>query len=108
MRRHTDEIKIAVSAALFCGVMLLIYVVVPQSIRIPTATTTLKEAPATAAEAEAATGSASSGSDFPIYNQESNYQDNPQVRILPQIILIPLTHHPMNRIPPIRMVLLMK
>ena len=77
MRRHTDEIKIAVSAALFCGVMLLIYVVVPQSIRIPTATTTLKEAPATAAEAEAATGSTSSGSDFPIYNQESNYQDNP-------------------------------
>lgn len=70
--KYTDELHIAGTAALLCAAMLAISVVVPQEIRIPTANTTLEEAPETAAEAEAQAEEAG----FPIYTQESNYDYN--------------------------------
>ena len=64
--RYKDEFHIASTAVLLSMAMFGISVVVPKESRVPTAKTTLTEAPETAAEqAEQA--------EFPIYSQDSNY-----------------------------------
>ena len=75
--RYKDEFHIASTAVLLSMAMFGISVVVPKESLVPTAKTTLVEAPETAAEAEAA----AEQTEFPIYNQESNYDtsyDNSQ------------------------------
>lgn len=75
--KYRDEFRIASTAILLSVAMFGISVVVPKESRVPTAKTTLVEAPGTAAEAEAA----AEQTEFPIYNQESNYDtsyDNSQ------------------------------
>lgn len=75
--KYRDEFRIASTAILLSVAMFGISVVVPKESRVPTAKTTLVEAPETAAEAEAA----AEQTEFPIYNQESNYDtsyDNSQ------------------------------
>lgn len=71
--KYRDEFHIASTAILLSVAMFGISVVVPKESRVPTAKTTLVEAPETAAEAEAA---AEEQSEFPIYSQESNYDDS--------------------------------
>ena len=66
--RYKDEFHIASTAVLLSMAMFGISVVVPKESRVPTAKTTLTEAPETAAEAEAA-----QQEEFPIYSQDSNY-----------------------------------
>ena len=66
--RYKDEFHIASTAVLLSMAMFGISVVVPKESRVPTAKTTLTEAPETAAEAEAA-----QQAEFPIYSQDSNY-----------------------------------
>ena len=67
--RYRDEFRIASTAVLLSISMVVISAVVPKESRVPTAKTTLTEAPTTAAEAEAEAQQA----EFPIYTQESNY-----------------------------------
>ena len=67
--RYKDELHIASTAILLSVALAGISVIVPKESRVPTAKTTLEEAPETAAEAEAAAEEAG----FPIYTQESNY-----------------------------------
>lgn len=71
--KYRDEFHIASTAILLSVAMFGISVVVPKESRVPTAKTTLTEAPETAAEAEA---EAAEQYDFPIYSQESNYGDS--------------------------------
>ena len=66
--KYKDEFHIASTAILLCAAMLGISAVVPKESRVPTAQTTLQEAPETAAEA-----AAEQQAEFPIYTQESNY-----------------------------------
>ena len=68
--RYKDEFHIASTAVLLSMAMFGISVVVPKESRVPTAKTTLTEAPETAAEAEAA-----QQAEFPIYSQDSNYDE---------------------------------
>ena len=63
--KYRDEFHIASTAILLSVAMVGISVVVPKESRVPTAKTTLTEAPETAAEAEAA-----QQEEFPIYSQE--------------------------------------
>lgn len=67
--RYKDELHIASTAILLSVALAGISVIVPKESRVPTAKTTLEEAPETAAEAEAA----AEETGFPIYTQESNY-----------------------------------
>ena len=70
--KYRDEFHIASTAILLSVAMVGISVVVPKESRVPTAKTTLTEAPETAAEAEAA-----QQEEFPIYSQEdSSYDDS--------------------------------
>lgn len=66
--KYRDEFRIGATAVFLSLSMLGISVVVPKESRIPTAKTTLTEAPETAAEAEQ-----QQQAEFPIYTQESNY-----------------------------------
>ena len=68
--KYRDEFHIASTAILLSVAMVGISVVVPKENRVPTAKTTLTEAPETAAEAEAA-----QQEEFPIYSQDSNYDE---------------------------------
>ena len=68
--KYRDEFHIASTAILLSVAMVGISVVVPKESRVPTAKTTLTEAPETAAEAEAA-----QQEEFPIYSQDSNYDE---------------------------------
>ena len=70
--RYKDEFHIASTAVLLSMAMFGISVVVPKESRVPTAKTTLTEAPETAAEqAEQA-----EQAEFPIYSQDSNYDSS--------------------------------
>ena len=69
--KYRDEFHIASTAILLSVAMVGISVVVPKESRVPTAKTTLTEAPETAAEAEAA-----QQEEFPIYSQEDSSYDN--------------------------------
>lgn len=73
--RYKDEIRIGVMAACFCCVMVLIYAAVPKDVSILKArsTSTFKEAPETAAEAQAQAESDAEDAGFTIYSQDSNY-----------------------------------
>ena len=64
--RYKDEFHIASTAVLLSMAMFGISVVVPKESRVPTAKTTLTEAPETAAEQ----------AEFPIYSQDSNYDSS--------------------------------
>ena len=64
--KYRDEFHIASTAILLSVAMVGISVVVPKESRVPTAKTTLTEAPETAAEAEAA-----QQKEFPIYSQDT-------------------------------------
>ena len=67
--RYKDEFHIASTAVLLSMAMFGISVVVPKESRVPTAKTTLTEAPETAAEQAAQ-------AEFPIYSQDSNYDSS--------------------------------
>ena len=69
--KYRDEFHIASTAILLSVAMVGISVVVPKENRVPTAKTTLTEAPETAAEAEAA-----QQEEFPIYSQGDSSYDN--------------------------------
>ena len=73
--RYKDEIRIGVMAACFCCVMVLIYAAVPKDVSVLKArsTSTFKEAPETAAEAQAQAESDAEDAGFTIYSQDSNY-----------------------------------
>ena len=66
--KYRDEFRIGATAVFLSLSMLGISVVVPKESRVPTAKTTLTEAPETAAEAQQ-----QQEAEFPIYTQESNY-----------------------------------
>lgn len=69
--KYRDEFHIASTAILLSVAMVGISVIVPKESRVPTAKTTLTEAPETAAEAEAA-----QQEEFPIYSQDDSSYDN--------------------------------
>ena len=74
--RHIDEIQIAGTAVLLCGAMFAISAVAPTGNTVSKAVTNFIEAPETAAEAQAQAEEQAEENGFPIYTQESNYDDN--------------------------------
>ena len=74
--RHIDEIQIAGTAVLLCGAMFAISAVAPTRNTVSKAVTNFIEAPETAAEAQAQAEEQAEENGFPIYTQESNYDDN--------------------------------
>ena len=73
--KYKDEIKIGIITACFCCAMVTVYAVVPKdaSVLRARATSTFKEAPETAAEAEAEKQSEAEDAGFTIYSADSNY-----------------------------------
>ena len=73
--KYKDEIKIGIMTACFCCAMVMVYAVVPKdaSVLRARATSTFKEAPETAAEAEAEKQSEAEDAGFTIYSKDSNY-----------------------------------
>lgn len=76
--RYKDELRIAGVTALFCCAMLMITAVVPKDTTVAKARKTFKEAPETAADAEAQTQSEAEDAGFTIYTEDNNYdyEDN--------------------------------
>ena len=76
--RYKDELRIAGVTALFCCAMLMITAVVPKDTTVAKARKTFKEAPETAADAEAQAQSEAEDAGFTIYTEDSNYdyEDN--------------------------------
>ena len=73
--KYKDEIKIGIITACFCCAMVMVYAVVPKDASVLRArsTSTFKEAPETAAEAEAEKQSEAEDAGFTIYSEDSNY-----------------------------------
>ena len=73
--KYKDEIKIGIITACFCCAMVTVYAAVPKdaSVLRARATSTFKEAPETAAEAEAEKQSEAEDAGFTIYSEDSNY-----------------------------------
>ena len=73
--KYKDEIKIGIITACFCCAMVMVYAVVPKdaSVLRARATSTFKEAPETAAEAEAEKQSEAEDAGFTIYSEDNNY-----------------------------------
>lgn len=72
--RYRDEIHIALMALIFSCAMFAVYAVVPKDAAVAAkAKATVKEAPETAAEAEALRSSQDEDAGFNIYTEESNY-----------------------------------
>ena len=76
--RYKDELRIAGVTALFCCAMLMITAVVPKDTTVAKAWKTFKEAPETAADAEAQAQSEAEDAGFTVYTEDSNYdyEDN--------------------------------
>lgn len=76
--RYKDELRIAGVTALFCCAMLMITAVVPKDTTVAKARKTFKEAPETAADAEAQAQSEAEDAGFTVYTEDSNYdyEDN--------------------------------
>ena len=76
--RYKDELRIAGVTALFCCAMLIITAVVPKDTTVAKARKTFKEAPETAADAEAQAQSEAEDAGFTVYTEDSNYdyEDN--------------------------------
>ena len=76
--RYKDELRIAGVTALFCCAMLMITAVVPKDTTVAKARKTFKEAPETAADAEAPAQSEAEDAGFTVYTEDSNYdyEDN--------------------------------
>lgn len=72
--KFIDEIQIAGTALLLCGAMMVVSVV-PKDKSIITAKTPFKEAPETAAEAQAQAEQEAAEAGFTIYTQENNYDE---------------------------------
>ena len=91
--KYKDEIKIGIMTACFCCAMVMVYAVVPKdaSVLRARATSTFKEAPETAAEAEAEK------------RRMPDLRSIPRTAIMTTIpLMIPefLTHPPLMQIPP--------
>lgn len=72
--RYWDEVHIALMALIFSCTMFAVYAVVPKDAAVAAkAKATVKEAPETAAEAEALRSSQDTDAGFNIYTEESNY-----------------------------------
>ena len=71
--RYKDELRIAGVTALFCCAMLMITAVVPKDTTVAKARKTFKEAPETAADAEAQAQSEAEDAGFTVYTEDSNY-----------------------------------
>ncbi len=73
--KYKDEIKIGIMTACFCCAMVMVYAVVPKdaSVLRARATSTFKEAPETAAEAEAEKQSEAEDAGLRYYSEDSNY-----------------------------------
>ena len=76
--RYKDELRIAGVTALFCCAMLMITAVIPKDTTVAKARKTFKEAPETAADAEAQAQSEAEDAGFTVYTEDSNYdyEDN--------------------------------
>ena len=74
--RHIDELQIAGTAILLCAAMFGVSAVAPKDSKVSKGVTTFTEAPETAAEAEAQAQAEAEENGFPIYTQESNYDDS--------------------------------
>ena len=74
--RHIDELQIAGTAVLLCVAMFGVSAVAPKDSKMSKGVTTFTEAPETAAEAEAQAQAEAEENGFPIYTQESNYDDS--------------------------------
>ena len=74
--RHIDELQIAGTAVLLCAAMFGVSAVAPKDSKMSKGVTTFTEAPETAAEAEAQAQAEAEENGFPIYTQESNYDDS--------------------------------
>ncbi len=74
--RHIDELQIAGTAVLLCVAMFGVSAVAPKDSKVSKGVTTFTEAPETAAEAEAQAQAEAEENGFPIYTQESNYDDS--------------------------------
>ena len=71
--KYRDEIHIALMALIFSCAMFAVYAVVPKDAAVAAkAKATVKEAPETAAEAEALRSSQDEGAGFSIYTEDSN------------------------------------
>ena len=72
--KYRDEIHIALMALIFSCAMFAVYAVVPKDAAVAAkAKATVKEAPETAAEAEALRSSQDDDAGFNIYTEDSNY-----------------------------------
>lgn len=75
--KYRDEIHIALMALVFSCAMFAVYAVVPKDAAVAArAKATVKEAPETAAEAEALRSSQDEDAGFNIYTEDSNYDDS--------------------------------
>ena len=71
--RYKDELRIAGVTALFCCAMLMITAVVPKDTTVAKARKTFKEAPETAADAEAQAQSEAEDAGFTVYTEAVSY-----------------------------------
>ena len=69
--RYKDELRIAGVTALFCCAMLMITAVVPKDTTVAKARKTFKEAPETAADAEAQAQSEAEDAGFTVYTEHT-------------------------------------
>ena len=75
--KYRDEIHIALMALVFSCAMFAVYAVVPKDAAVAArAKATVKEAPETAAEAEALRSSQDEDAGFNIYTEDSNYDSS--------------------------------
>lgn len=75
--KYRDEIHIALMALVFSCAMFAVYAVVPKDAAVAArAKATVKEAPETAAEAEALRSSQDEDAGFNIYTEDNNYDDS--------------------------------
>lgn len=85
--RYKDELRIAGVTALFCCAMLMITAVVPKDTTVAKARKTFKEAPETAADAEAQAQSEAEDAGFTVYTEDSNYDLKITVTMIPALMI---------------------
>ena len=99
--KYRDEIHIALMALVFSCAMFAVYAVVPKDAAVAARSkATVKEAPETAAEAEALRSSQDEDAGFNIYTEDSNYDDSSDSS--DSSIL------PTARLPPIRLLMILE
>ena len=85
--RYKDELRIAGVTALFCCAMLMITAVVPKDTTVAKARKTFKEAPETAADAEAQAQSEAEDAGFTVYTEDSNLTMKITVTMIPALMI---------------------